>query len=49
VDISFNLVKRGDVQGTPLVDMSVDDALDSRRSQDLQRFITARAAAGVPG
>jgi NAD(P)-dependent dehydrogenase (short-subunit alcohol dehydrogenase family) len=44
VDVSFNLATRGDVQGTPLVAMSVDDVLravtDGLRSQ----FLTARAA-----
>lgn len=45
VDVSFNLIGRGDVQGTPLVDMTTDDLLravtDGLRSQ----FLTARAAA----
>src|SRR5262249_30244375 len=27
VDVSFNLIARGDVQGTPLVDMTTDDLL----------------------
>lgn len=45
VDISFNLVKRGDVQGTPLVDMSVDDLLRAVDVGLRSNFITARAAA----
>src|SRR5438094_10281774 len=27
IDVSFNLISRGDVQGTPLLDMKVDDFL----------------------
>src|SRR5437762_13742711 len=27
VDVSFNLISRGDVQGTPLVEMTTDDLL----------------------
>src|SRR3954467_6172961 len=45
VDISFNLINHGDVQGTPLIDMSLADyerpVLTAVRTQ----FLTARAAA----
>jgi 3-oxoacyl-[acyl-carrier protein] reductase len=45
VDISFNLITHGDVQGTPLVDMALADyerpVLTAVRTQ----FLTARAAA----
>jgi 3-oxoacyl-[acyl-carrier protein] reductase len=45
VDISFNLIAHGDVQGTPLIDMSLADyerpVLTAVRTQ----FLTARAAA----
>ena len=45
VDVSFNLINRGDVQGTPLVEIAPDDLLravvDGLRSSHL----TARAAA----
>ncbi|MEV6622707.1 SDR family oxidoreductase [Amycolatopsis sp. NPDC051106] len=45
VDISYNLISHGDVQGTPLIDMSLADyerpVLTAVRTQ----FLTARAAA----
>lgn len=45
LDISFNLISHGDVQGTPLAELSLDDferpVLTAVRSQ----FLTARAAA----
>jgi NAD(P)-dependent dehydrogenase (short-subunit alcohol dehydrogenase family) len=45
VDISFNLIAHGDVQGTPLIDMTLADyerpVLTAVRTQ----FLTARAAA----
>ena len=45
LDISFNLISHGDVQGTPLVEMSLDDferpVLTAVRTQ----FLTSRAAA----
>jgi len=44
VDVSFNLVTRGDVQGTPLVDMSTDDLLRAVVTGLQSNFITARAA-----
>ncbi|MFJ1971379.1 SDR family NAD(P)-dependent oxidoreductase [Streptomyces sp. NPDC087903] len=45
VDISFNLVTRGDVQGAPLTDMAVDDFLRPVVNGTRANFITARAAA----
>ncbi len=45
IDISFNLITRGDVQGTPLVDMAVDDFLGAVNVGARTAFLTARAAA----
>lgn len=45
VDISFNLITRGDAQGTPLVDMETDDLLRAVDNGLRTNFITARAAA----
>src|SRR6266849_2591612 len=45
VDISFNLITRGDVQGTPLIDMETDDLLRAVVNGLRANFITARAAA----
>ena len=45
VDVSFNLIKRGDVQGTPLVHMTADDLLRAVDNGLRSSFITARAAA----
>ncbi len=45
VDVSFNLITRGDVQGTPLVDMTTDDLLHAVVVGLQSSFITARAAA----
>ncbi|MGH8963223.1 MAG: SDR family oxidoreductase [Jatrophihabitantaceae bacterium] len=44
VDISFNLIKRGDVQQIPLVDMSAADLLRATTVGLTSSFITARAA-----
>jgi NAD(P)-dependent dehydrogenase (short-subunit alcohol dehydrogenase family) len=44
VDVSFNLISRGDVQGTPLVDMTTDDLLRAVDNGLRSSFITARAA-----
>ena len=45
VDVSFNVISRGDVQGTPLLDMALEDfeapVVNGLRTQ----FVTARAAA----
>ena len=45
VEISFNLITRGDAQGTPLVDMETDDLLRAVVNGLRSNFITARAAA----
>ena len=45
VDVSFNLISRGDVQGTPLLDMRVDDFLYPITTGVRSNYITARAAA----
>jgi NAD(P)-dependent dehydrogenase (short-subunit alcohol dehydrogenase family) len=45
VDVSFNLVTRGDVHGTPLLDMDVEDFLSPIVTGVRTNFITARAAA----
>lgn len=45
LDISLNLVPRGDVQGIPLVDMSVEDYVRPITTGITTNFITARAAA----
>ena len=44
VDVSFNLTTRGDVQGTRLLDMNVDDFLQPTTTGLRSNFITARAA-----
>lgn len=45
VDVSFNLISRGDVQGTPLVQMATDDLLRAVVNGLRSSFLTARAAA----
>jgi NAD(P)-dependent dehydrogenase (short-subunit alcohol dehydrogenase family) len=45
LDVSFNLVTRGDVQGTPLVEMDTDDLLRATVTGLRSNFLTARAAA----
>jgi NAD(P)-dependent dehydrogenase (short-subunit alcohol dehydrogenase family) len=45
VDVSFNLVSRPDVQGTPLIDMTADDMLAAVDVGLRANFVTARAAA----
>jgi NAD(P)-dependent dehydrogenase (short-subunit alcohol dehydrogenase family) len=45
VDVSFDLIKRGDVQGTPLVDMTTGDLLRAVVNGLQSSFVTARAAA----
>jgi NAD(P)-dependent dehydrogenase (short-subunit alcohol dehydrogenase family) len=45
IDISFNLVTRGDVQGIPLVEMTADDLLRAVVNGLRSNFLTARAAA----
>jgi len=43
VDVSFNLISRGDVQGTPLVEMATDDLLRAVVNGLQSNFVTARA------
>ncbi|EST24745.1 SDR family NAD(P)-dependent oxidoreductase [Streptomyces roseochromogenus] len=45
IDVSFNLVSRGDVQGAPLTEMSADDFLRPVLDGTRAGFLTARAAA----
>jgi NAD(P)-dependent dehydrogenase (short-subunit alcohol dehydrogenase family) len=45
IDVSFNLVTRGDVQGIALVEMTTDDLLRAVLNGLRTNFITARAAA----
>jgi NAD(P)-dependent dehydrogenase (short-subunit alcohol dehydrogenase family) len=45
IDITFNLVTRGDVQGISLIDMATDDLLRAVVDGLCSNFITARAAA----
>jgi NAD(P)-dependent dehydrogenase (short-subunit alcohol dehydrogenase family) len=45
VDISFNLTSREDKQGTPLLDMTVEDFTRGPNTALTSQFITARAAA----
>ena len=45
IDVSFNLITRGDVQGIPLIDMATDDLLRAVDHGLRSNFITARAAA----
>ena len=45
VDVSFNLITRGDVQGMPLVQMTPDDLLRAVTNGLRSSFLTARAAA----
>jgi NAD(P)-dependent dehydrogenase (short-subunit alcohol dehydrogenase family) len=45
IDVSFNLISRGDVQRTPLVDMTTDDLLRAVVTGLQSNFLTARAAA----
>jgi 3-oxoacyl-[acyl-carrier protein] reductase len=45
IDISFNLITHGDVQGTPMVEMAVDDYLRPVATAVRTFFLTSRAAA----
>jgi NAD(P)-dependent dehydrogenase (short-subunit alcohol dehydrogenase family) len=45
IDVSFNLITRGDVQGIPLVEMTAEDFTRPITSGITTNFITARAAA----
>jgi NAD(P)-dependent dehydrogenase (short-subunit alcohol dehydrogenase family) len=44
VDVSFNLITHGDVQGTPLLEMDVEDYLRPVVTAVRTTFLTARAA-----
>jgi 3-oxoacyl-[acyl-carrier protein] reductase len=45
IDVSINLITHGDVQGTPLAEMRVDDLMTPVVNAVRTMFITARAAA----
>jgi NAD(P)-dependent dehydrogenase (short-subunit alcohol dehydrogenase family) len=45
IDVSFNLITRGDVQGTPLIEMTADQLNRAVTTGLTSTFITARAAA----
>jgi 3-oxoacyl-[acyl-carrier protein] reductase len=45
VDVSFNLISHGDVQGTPMAGMAVDDYLRPVATAVRTTFLTSRAAA----
>jgi NAD(P)-dependent dehydrogenase (short-subunit alcohol dehydrogenase family) len=45
VDVSFNLTSREDKQGTPLIEMTVEDVTRGPSTALTSHFITARAAA----
>ena len=45
IDISFNLISIGDVQGTPMAEMDVEDYLQPVVNAVRSTFLTARAAA----
>jgi NAD(P)-dependent dehydrogenase (short-subunit alcohol dehydrogenase family) len=45
IDVSFNLITRGDVQGIPLIQMTTDNLLRAVVDGLRSNFITARAAA----
>jgi NAD(P)-dependent dehydrogenase (short-subunit alcohol dehydrogenase family) len=45
IDVSFNLITRGDVQGTPLIEMTTEQLNRAVTNGLTSTFITARAAA----
>lgn len=45
IDISFNLITHGDVQGTPMVEMALDDYIRPVVTAVSTTFLTSRAAA----
>jgi NAD(P)-dependent dehydrogenase (short-subunit alcohol dehydrogenase family) len=45
IDVSFNLINRGDVQGTPLLDMTTAELTRAVTNGLVTNFVTARAAA----
>jgi NAD(P)-dependent dehydrogenase (short-subunit alcohol dehydrogenase family) len=44
IDVSLNLINRGDIQGTPLIEMASEDLLRAVVNGLRSNFITARAA-----
>jgi NAD(P)-dependent dehydrogenase (short-subunit alcohol dehydrogenase family) len=45
IDVSVNLISRGDVQGTPLIEMAAEDLMAPVLTGLRANFLTARAAA----
>ncbi len=45
IDVSFNLISRGDVQGIPLVNMTAEDFAHPVTTGLMTNFLTARAGA----
>jgi 3-oxoacyl-[acyl-carrier protein] reductase len=45
IDVSFNLISTGDVQGTPLVEMALDDFERPVMTRVRTQFLTSKAAA----
>ena len=45
IDVSFNLISRGDVQGIPLVEITAEDFVHPITTGSTTNFVTARAAA----
>ncbi|MGH2896312.1 MAG: SDR family NAD(P)-dependent oxidoreductase, partial [Solirubrobacteraceae bacterium] len=45
IDVSINLISRGDVQGTPLIEMTTEDLMAPVVAGLRANFLTARAAA----
>lgn len=45
IDVSFNLISHGDVQGTPMVEMEVEDFMRPINTAVRSTFITTRACA----
>jgi 3-oxoacyl-[acyl-carrier protein] reductase len=45
IDVSFNLISHGDVQGTPLAEMALEDYVRPVETAVRTTFLTARAAA----
>jgi NAD(P)-dependent dehydrogenase (short-subunit alcohol dehydrogenase family) len=45
IDVSFNLISHGDVQGTPMAEMELEDFMRPIDTAVRSTFITARAAA----
>jgi 3-oxoacyl-[acyl-carrier protein] reductase len=45
IDVSFNLISHGEVQGTPMAEMDVDDYVRPVTTAVRSSFLTARAAA----